>query len=126
MSTAPQTLIAGMRVLMVEDEMMVAMALEDLLGTMDCEVVKAGRLDKALRLAETETINGALLDVNLAGDSAYPVAAELDKRGIPFIFMTGYNAKRLEGEYKGHAALQKPFQDDEMEQMMAKLFKPAV
>lgn len=126
MSTAPQTLIAGMRVLIVEDEMMVAMALEDLMGTMDCEVVKAGRLDKALRLAETETINGALLDVNLAGDSAYPVAAELDKRGIPFIFMTGYNAKRLEGEYKGHAALQKPFQDDEMEQMMAKLFKPAV
>lgn len=125
MSSTPDTLIAGMRILMVEDEMVVAMALEDLLRLMGCDVVKAGRLDKALRLAETETLDGALLDINVAGDSVYPVAAELDRRGIPFIFMTGYDADRLEGEYSGHAALQKPFQDDEMERMMAALFKAA-
>lgn len=124
MGTGPHTLVAGMRVLMVEDEMAVAMALEDLLGMMDCDVVMAGRLNKALRLAETETLNGALLDINLAGDSVYPVAAELERRGIPFIFMTGYDPRRLEGEYNGHPALQKPVQDEQMQQMMAKLFTP--
>lgn len=124
MNCAPQSLVAGMRVLVVEDEMMVAMALEYLLQAMDCDVVKVGRLDKAIRLAQTETVNGALLDVNLAGGSGYPVADELDRRDIPFIFMTGYDASRLEGEYNGHAALQKPFQEEELERMMAAMFRP--
>lgn len=122
MATAPQSAINGMRVLMVEDEMMLAMSLEDLLKLMGCEVVKAANVVKALKLAGTETVDGALLDVNLAGKRVYPVAAELERRGIPFVFMTGYDVDRLDGDYHGHAALQKPFQMDEMERVMAATF----
>lgn len=125
MNTTPQSAVAGMRVLMVEDEMMVAMALEMLLETMDCTVVKAGRLDKAIQLAEAETLNGALLDINLGGETVYPAAATLERRGIPFIFMTGYDINRLGSEYSGRPVLKKPFQNDEMQRMMAETFKPA-
>ncbi|HET7570843.1 MAG TPA: response regulator [Gammaproteobacteria bacterium] len=122
MATAPQSTIAGMRVLMVEDEMMLAMSLEDLLNLLGCKVVKAANVAKALKLAGTETVDGALLDVNLAGKRVYPVAAELERRGIPFVFMTGYDTDRLDGDYRGHPALQKPFQMDEMERVMAATF----
>ncbi|HET7586653.1 MAG TPA: response regulator [Gammaproteobacteria bacterium] len=122
MATAPQSAINGMRILMVEDEMMLAMSLEDLLKLLGCEVVKAARVAKAVKLAETESVDGALLDVNLAGERVYPVAAELDRRGIPFVFMTGYDVDRLDSGYHGRPALQKPFQMDDMVRVMADAF----
>lgn len=110
---------AGLRVLMVEDEMMLAMSLEDLLGMIDCEVVKASRLNQALALAKTEPIDGALLDVNLAGDRVYAVADELDRRGIPFAFMTGYSASDLRPEWQDRPVLQKPFLLEDLQKVMS-------
>lgn len=78
--------LAGTRVLIVEDEMMVAMVLEDLLTELGCIVVKAGRVMKAVRFVASTEIDAAILDVNVAGESVYPVAHELQERGIPFIF----------------------------------------
>lgn len=100
---------SGLRVLIVEDEMMLALTLEDMLKLMDCEVIKAARLAPALKLAETESIGMALLDVNLAGERSYPVADTLKGRNIPFAFMTGYHVDDLREEWQDRPVLQKPF-----------------
>lgn len=99
----------GLRVLIVEDEMMLALTLEDMLKLMGCEVVKAARLAPALELAETEELGIALLDINLAGERSYPVAEALSRRSIPFAFMTGYHVDDLREEWQDRPVLQKPF-----------------
>ena len=98
------------RVLLVEDEAMLAMLVKDLLHDLGCEdVVTAGRLDQAMEAARSAAVDVAILDVNLAGMLTYPVAAVLRERGIPFIFVTGYAAGGLTPEYAGYPTLQKPF-----------------
>ncbi|HET9812415.1 MAG TPA: response regulator [Sphingomicrobium sp.] len=121
--TAEQDNLAGRRILMVEDEMMLALLIGDYLETLGCRVCKAGRLDKALALAQSETLDGVLLDLNLGGKSSAPVAAELDRRGIPWIVTTGYNADRLPDEQRGRPVLQKPYLLEDMEQLMVATFK---
>lgn len=111
--------LAGMRILIVEDEMMVVMVIEDMLTDLGCEVVKAGRVAKAIHLAATEEIDGAILDVNVAGESVYPVANELRERGIPFIFSSGYGATGIAPEYRDHPALSKPFVQSELVPLLA-------
>ncbi|HEV7122319.1 MAG TPA: response regulator [Rhodanobacter sp.] len=115
--------VRGLRILMVEDEMLLALSLEDMLRLLGCEVVKAARLHKALKLVDTEKIDGALLDVNLDGESVYPVAAELDRRGIPYAFMSGYGSDMLDADYRDRPALLKPFVADEMERVMVATFR---
>src|SRR5271155_2223369 len=91
--------LAGMRILVVEDEMMVAMMLEDMLTDLGCEVIKAGRVAKAFQLIATGGIDCAILDINVAGEPVYPVAQELEELGIPFIFSSGYGAGGLAAKY---------------------------
>ncbi|HET7369205.1 MAG TPA: response regulator [Gammaproteobacteria bacterium] len=100
---------SGLRVLIVEDEMMLALTLEDMLKLMGCEIIKAARVAPALELAETESIGMALLDVNLAGERSYRVADTLKGRNIPFAFMTGYHVDDLREEWQDRPVLQKPF-----------------
>ena len=76
-------------ILVVEDEMLVAMMLEDMLTDIGYRVVKASRLTKAASLAATADIDCAILDVNLDGETSYPVANALRQRGIPFLFSSG-------------------------------------
>ena len=84
--------LKGRRLLLVEDEAMVAMLLEDMLSDLGCEVVgPAGNVAHALELAKGEAeIAGAILDVNVGGQPIYPVAETLKARGVPFVFATGY------------------------------------
>lgn len=83
--------LGGKRVLIVEDEMLLALDLEEGLRDAGCEVVgPAGSLRAALRLAENSEIDAAILDVNLAGERVFPVAHVLAERGIPFVFATAY------------------------------------
>lgn len=83
--------LGGKRVLVVEDEMLLALDLEEGLRDAGCEVVgPAGSLRSALRLAENSDIDAAILDVNLAGERVFPVALVLSERGIPFVFATAY------------------------------------
>lgn len=83
--------LGGKRVLVVEDEMLLALDLEEGLRDAGCEVVgPAGSLRSALRLAENSEIDAAILDVNLAGERVFPVAQILTERGIPFVFATAY------------------------------------
>ena len=98
------------RVLLVEDEALVAMLVEEMLTELGYEVVgTAGRLSQALRLAENVGYDVAVLDVNLDGVFTYPVADLLQRRGIPFAFITGYGASGLDPCYAHFPTLQKPF-----------------
>ena len=65
-------------------------------------------------MAATETVDAALLDVNVAGAAVDPVARELQKRGIPFVLSTGYGAGGLPPDYRGWPTLSKPFQQEEL------------
>lgn len=98
------------RVLVVEDEMMIAMMIEDMLAEIGCEVIgPANRIDAALALVDSD-IELALLDVNLAGEVVYPVADRLRARGVPVIFLTGYGNVGVDPRYRDCAVLAKPFE----------------
>src|SRR5215813_9745416 len=84
---------SGRRVLIVEDEGMVAMLLEDMLADLGHEVVAtAARLDRATQLVSEAAIDFAILDVNLNGQHTYSLADALKQRDIPFVFATGYGS----------------------------------
>jgi len=101
---------AGRRVLIVEDESLVAMLLETILEDMGCLAVgPAATVDEGLRMAADEAVDAALLDVNVAGRQVFPVAQVLKDRGVPFIFSTGYGEGGLPDEWRGQPTLQKPF-----------------
>lgn len=102
----------GVRVLLVEDEALVAMLIEDMLADDGCTVVAtASRLTEALGYAEDAALafDVAILDLNLAGENTFPVAGALAARGLPFAFATGYGAGGLPAEWRDRPTLQKPF-----------------
>lgn len=107
------------RVLIVEDEPLVAMHLEDLLIALGHAVVGlATRIDKALILARDGDIDFAILDVNVAGIQSFSVAGILRERGIPFIFATGYGVEGLIDGYRDELALRKPYQEVDLESII--------
>lgn len=96
--------------------MLVAMNIEDMLLDLGHEVAGlAGRLDSALSLAREAEFDLAMLDVNLAGETSFPVAALLAERRIPFLFATGYGIKGIEERYRDRPVLQKPFRACDLE-----------
>jgi CheY-like chemotaxis protein len=110
----------GQCILIVEDEMLLAMMLEDMLTDLGYCVVKAARVTKATDLAATAAIDCAILDVNLGGETSYPVAKELHRRGIPFVFSTGYGTAGLRPEYHGSPILSKPYSLKDLQRVLAK------
>lgn len=99
----------GSRVLLVEDEMMLMMMVEDLLLSEGYEVVTAGRLPSAMDAACNRDIDAAILDLNLGGESAIPLADALSDRGVPILFASGYGAAILPDRYRSYTMLQKPY-----------------
>ncbi|MBC9030907.1 response regulator [Sphingomonas sp. JC676] len=98
-----------LRVLVVEDEPVVAMCLEDILDALGCVPVgPAGRLSEGLALAENEALDAAILDINLAGERSTPIAEALRARGVPFAFASGYGATP-EGFTGGAPLIEKPY-----------------
>jgi CheY-like chemotaxis protein len=86
----------GVRILVVEDNFLAAEVVRDLLESSGCSVVgPVGRIADALRLAENEALDGAILDVNLNGDRCFPIALVLRQRGVPFVFLTGYDDEAI-------------------------------
>jgi CheY-like chemotaxis protein len=85
--------LAGKRVLLVEDEMLIALDTVDELKSAGCTVIgPALRLESALALSQGEELDAAILDINLMGLYVWPAAEVLAARNIPFIFMTGFGA----------------------------------
>ncbi len=110
------------RVLIVEDEVLVAMLLEDLLSEMGHRVVACvARVDEAMKFADQAEIDFAILDINLDGVKSFPVAAILRQRGIPFVFATGYGTAGLANEFSNELALQKPYDPGELERAIAQV-----
>lgn len=101
----------GRRVLVVEDESLVAMLLETILEDMGCVPVgPASNIDEGATLVrDTADLDAALLDVNVAGRQVFPVAEALKARGVPFVFSTGYGEGGLPEEWRGNTTIQKPF-----------------
>jgi CheY-like chemotaxis protein len=103
------------RILIIEDEHMVAEALGRALRSSGAEVAgMAGSVDQALELLMSKQIDGALLDINLRGVRAFAVADRLIDRGVPFVFTTGYGAPVIPEAYRHVAVLLKPFDPDEI------------
>ncbi|MDB5426413.1 MAG: response regulator [Phenylobacterium sp.] len=114
--------LGGLRVLVVEDEMMVSMLIEDMLTDLGCTVVgPASRLDEALDLAKAADIDCAVLDVNLGGQPIFPLADLLRERGLPFAFATGYGDAGLRDVDHGAPVLQKPFREGDLARVLGEL-----
>ncbi|MGA3003918.1 MAG: response regulator [Acetobacteraceae bacterium] len=111
-------------VLVVEDEMLVAMMLEGMLRDLGYRVIKAARVAKAIGLATSEAIDAAILDVNLAGETSYQVADVLRLRGIPFVFASGYDPGSLRADFRNVAVLRKPYMPHDVRQVVADALRP--
>jgi CheY-like chemotaxis protein len=88
--------LKGVRILVVEDNFLAAEVVRDLLESSGYAVVgPVGRITDALRLAEQEALDGAILDINLNGERCFPIALVLRRRGVPFVFLTGYDDEAI-------------------------------
>jgi chemotaxis family two-component system sensor kinase Cph1 len=118
--------LAGKRVLIVEDEFSVAQMIEDFLIEFGCMAVgPCDTVAKALDAVEAEAFDLALLDASLDGEMVYPVADALADRHIPFIFVSGYGADVIppgRGDWK---VCTKPFTGHELAAMLSALFDEA-
>ena len=116
--------LQGRRVLIVEDEMIVAWLLTDMLEEIGCTIVGPARtVAQAIKLIESEALDAATLDVNLNGEFSYPVADALWARSIPFLFSTGYDRSRLREGYQALPMLQKPYHHLELEKALIEMLK---
>ena len=110
------------RLLVVEDEYLIRMLLEDMLDDLGYGIAAAvGTLSEAQQIAADGDFNAAILDVNLDGQEIYPVADILAKRGLPFVFVTGFGERSLPEPFGGRPALQKPFQAEQLKTTLAGL-----
>ena len=100
----------GRRLLVVEDEPMLAIELVELLQEFGCVVVgPVSSVAKALQLARGKSFDAAVLDIVICGGEVYPVADLLDARGIPFVLASGYSEWSLPERHRHHPRLLKPF-----------------
>jgi len=114
--------VKSRRIMVVEDEMMIALLLEDMLTDLGHTVVGvAGRLDSAIELARLTDAELAILDVNLSGEASFPVAKVLTERGVPFMFATGYGVLGLEAPFQNTLTLKKPFELNDLSRALEKL-----
>lgn len=108
-------ILSGKRVLVVEDEPVVAMEMEAQLASAGCIVIgPAGRIDRALALVGKGGIDAALLDANLNGRPVDEIAAALTAADIPFVFTTGYERSALPRSFQNADILQKPFGEEQL------------
>jgi CheY-like chemotaxis protein len=103
------------RVLVVEDEMMVALFIEDTLRELGCDVLEpAHTLVDAHARIEDHEVDAAVLDINIAEDEVYPVAERLAARGVPFVFATGYALESIHEEWRDRPVVRKPYHAEQL------------
>lgn len=113
---------SGPRVLLIEDEMMVARGMEMTLADAGYDVVgPMGNFDRAREAAASEAIDLAVLDINLRGREVFPIADILSARGIRFAFLTGYGREVLPERYADSPLLLKPFRPEQLLAIVAEL-----
>lgn len=112
---------SGLRVLVVEDEYLIALRLEDTLKQLGCRPVgPAFTLEGGLSIAKTVRIDAALLDLDLGGKSVLPLVEELKRRGVPIGFVTAYDLEELRSPLiEGLPWVHKPFTDEQIRSLLA-------
>ena len=119
-----QKSLEGRRILVVEDEFLIAMEVEEILRALGAEVVGPfGRLEPALGAVQREDIHGAVLDVRLDGETSEQVAAELISRGVPVLLTTGYEGEQLPPVLRNLPRLRKPFDERELRDMLEQAYR---
>lgn len=117
-------LLEGLKVLVVEDNLLLAEVTRILLEESGCQVVgPAGWLQRGLELAEREPLDGAILDINLHGEMSFAIAEVLRARGVPFIFVTGYEDRSIVPlAFRSAPRLDKPVADGHLVEVMVAAF----
>jgi CheY-like chemotaxis protein len=117
-------LLEGLKVLVVEDNLLLAEVTKILLEESGCQVVgPAGWLQRGLEMARAEPLDGAVLDINLHGEMSFPIAEALSARGVPFVFVTGYEDRSIVPlAYRSAPRLDKPVADERLIEVMVAAF----
>lgn len=124
-SVSMRSSLVGKRVLVVDDEPLIAMDIIANLSDERCEVIgPAATIDRALALIEETQIDAALLDANLAGEPVDVLAAALVKRKIPFAFVSGYGRENLPEAFRDYELVRKPFQPQMLIDTVRRLIQP--
>jgi CheY-like chemotaxis protein len=123
-AVVPTTAMSSKRVLVIEDSIMVVIVIETVLKDLGWTMVgPASRVKEALELVETESFDGAMLDLNLDGEMTWDIAALLQDKGVPFVFSTGYDGSSfLPDRFAHQRVLSKPFGPEQIEQELNRLF----
>jgi DNA-binding response OmpR family regulator len=107
--------LAGVKVLVVEDNYLIAKLVKEVLVFAGCSVSgPIPRLAEARDVASREAHHVAVLDINLNGERVYPVADILSRRRVPYVFVTGYGDTTLPPEYVERPRIRKPFKREEL------------
>ena len=116
--------LAGRRILVVEDEYLVARDITRIVTALGGQVLgPVGRLAQALELSRGGAVlHGAILDVQLGDEQIYPLADELIARGVPVVFATGYDGGVIPDHLRATPRVEKPFSQGSLERMVAKVF----
>jgi CheY-like chemotaxis protein len=125
-SSTANASLAHRRILVVEDEYFLADDMAHSLQKLGAEVVgPVPTRDKALALLSSgERVDAAVLDINLRGETVFPVAETLIRQGVPFVFATGYDQSAVPAAYKEVPRWEKPFRPDELAKMLPWLMSP--
>lgn len=117
---SPETRV--IRVVLIEDEPLVAIIVEDALEALGCEIIgPIAQLDEALAAVERENFDCAIIDVNIRGGLSYPVATLLVERGCPILLATGYRRGSLPDSLIHEACIAKPYSTSQLEQKIRQL-----
>ena len=118
--------LSGLRILVVEDEAMIAMLIEDQLDELGCIVAtQAASVSEGLAAVAATPVDAAVLDVNLRGEFSYVIADALAARHVPYLFITGYGQCGLDPAYQDRPVLQKPFMTDRLGEALIGLMEAA-
>ena len=115
-------IVSNPKVLVVDDEPLIAMMIQDWLSELQCETVgPAGSAKVALALIDGAELDGAILDVSLDGHDSFAVAEVLRQRAVPFAFATGHGSDRIEERFRDVPTLAKPYDFESMRRVVATL-----
>lgn len=115
----------GKRILIVEDEFLIAIHVADIMTGLGFDVVgPVGHIDQAMGVINTDDVVGAILDVNLSGHLVFPLAEQLAARNIPFILTSGYESDGLPPKWRPRPHLRKPVMERELARLALLVFGP--